>query len=159
MTTPHTGNGGGDARRQPPDADRRCTVGTGEHGLCGASSCAGPIVAVALPSPARLRVAALAVKPSRSLSRLAELLEESAVAAGLPAETRPFRPHVSIARTRGRRRRPPRLPGDLPAADLGAEAREVILFRSDRGEAGPVYTPVLRAALGTGALSRAGEDE
>ncbi|MBB3051347.1 2'-5' RNA ligase [Prauserella isguenensis] len=65
-----------------------------------------------------------------------------------PGERRRFRAHVTLAR-------------GGPAAELDALAREladhrgpawrppaVVLLRSDRGQAGPVYTPVSRFGLG-----------
>lgn len=101
---------------------------------------------IALPGPASPRVLAAAVTPCPPLHDLAHVVEAAVVAEGFGAERQPFRPHVTLARVRARR--PPRLPAGLPAIEAEGRAREVVLYRSDPGHAGQVYTGVRRMELG-----------
>jgi len=105
----------------------------------------------AFPSPRRPRALFLGlagdVKPLRAL---AASLEAGLVAAGLPAETRPFRPHLTVARARERRGGP-----DLEAAlalfpplGLRWEAAALTLFESHLGAGGARHEPLLVAPLG-----------
>ena len=55
-----------------------------------------------LPNPRSARVLYAGVESSESLTSLAVLTERIAVAAGVPAEPRIYRPHVTLARTRKR---------------------------------------------------------
>jgi 2'-5' RNA ligase len=73
-----------------------------------------------------------------ALARLAERLEETARAEGFLPESRPFSPHVTLARARG--------PGRIApcscdgVGDLGAfVADRVVLFRSELGRGGARY--------------------
>ncbi len=88
----------------------------------------------------------------KSLRELQGALEQSVRQSGLAAETRPFSPHLTLARVRE--------PGDLPSGwpDLvagGAEAfpkeawtaSEVILMRSFLHRGGPEYAPLVRYNL------------
>ncbi|GBC62634.1 2'-5' RNA ligase [Desulfonema ishimotonii] len=81
-----------------------------------------------------------------SLLRLRQDLDQHLEAVGFPAETRPFRAHLTIARIRGR------LP-DTEARQLARimekhtaseserfTATEMILYQSDLKPSGPVYT-------------------
>jgi 2'-5' RNA ligase len=71
--------------------------------------------------------------------------ETAAVAAGLPRESRPFKPHLTLARWRGPARRPL-----LPAADLGpTRLARLILFRSELKPPGAVHTALAEFALGS----------
>ena len=64
--------------------------------------------------------------------------EETAVAAGLAPEPRPFHPHLTLGRWRDRARRP-----TLPDTDLGAaRVDQVVLYRSDLRPSGSVHTKV-----------------
>lgn len=53
---------------------------------------------VALPSPARPRVLAVAVDDHPTLQALQAEIERRVVALGFTPETRPFRPHITLAR-------------------------------------------------------------
>jgi len=76
--------------------------------------------------------------------RLQAACEEAAVATGFEPEPRPFHPHLTLGRWRGRTRRPA-----LPEMDLGsALASELILYRSDIRPAGSVYAPLAAFPLG-----------
>lgn len=76
-----------------------------------------------------------------------EDIAELAAAAGADEQRRAFHPHVTLARGRP--------PGGIdPVAELLGDHRgprwtasEVVLLRSDRGSAGPVYTHVARYPL------------
>lgn len=75
------------------------------------------------------------------LSTLAELTEEAAQAAGLSAEDRPFRPHLTLARIRP--------PQDVTrvvdeSADMGIRWRcdRVVLYESHLGAGPPRYEPL-----------------
>lgn len=94
------------------------------------------------------------MEPPPALVSLAENLQSALVRAGFPAEERPFRPHLTLARRR-RKKRPPRgLAAALREAD---EARpgpcpvlrmsEAALIQSDLRPGGVVYTPLHTAIL------------
>ncbi len=69
--------------------------------------------------------------------------ERAAVAAGFPREDRSFRAHLTLGRWRDRARRP-----ELPPADLGTTRLEtLVLFRSELGPGGSVYTALARFPL------------
>jgi 2'-5' RNA ligase len=70
--------------------------------------------------------------------------ERAAVLAGFPAEERPFRSHLTLARFRQRILRP-----SLPPVDLGTVRLETLaLVRSELRPHGAVYTPIDRFPLG-----------
>jgi RNA 2',3'-cyclic 3'-phosphodiesterase len=81
------------------------------------------------------------------LRRLAERVEQECQVAGLEAEERPFSPHLTLARAKGREGATlPALP-DLP--DLPPwRANEVVLYSSHLGRAGATHEPIRRIALG-----------
>jgi 2'-5' RNA ligase len=117
--------------------------------------------AAAASSPAEVRVRGLDTFPGRgkpprvlwvglevpeSVHELQAACEAAAVAAGFPAEERPFRGHLTLARFRDRVLRPA-----LPPADLGTVRLETLsLVRSELRPGGAVYTPIARFALGPG---------
>lgn len=120
-----------------------------------AAAAAGPFAlevggARALPGPGRPRVLHLAVAGDlAALAALAAGLEARLVAAGLPPEPRPFRPHLTVARPRGRAR-PAGLAAALAATGAGRIAwpvREVTLFESHLGAGGARHVPLLVAPL------------
>jgi 2'-5' RNA ligase len=82
--------------------------------------------------------------PSAALLELVARLEESLGAAGLPAETRPFRAHITLAR---KVRRSPPLAWGVPVPWLG---RELVLAAGYQGQV-PRYR-VRRSVLLTGPL-------
>lgn len=89
---------------------------------------------------ASVRVVWLGVEQGRQeLERLSEAIEERCQAVGFEAETRPFNPHLTLARARERRgARLPELPAPpkLPAWT----ASGFHLFRSQTGPGGAVYS-------------------
>jgi 2'-5' RNA ligase len=101
--------------------------------------------ALVFPSPRNPRVVTLAVEPEADLAFLAERVERGVVAAGLKAERRRFRAHLTLGRVRNRRF--PSVDGetwiDCPAFPVD----EIVLFQSDLQRSGAVYTPLERIAL------------
>ena len=103
------------------------------------------------PSPKRPRVVAYELAPEAPLAGLAAAVERGVVAAGLPAEARPFRPHLTLGRIRERRTRfhvtasDTGLPDALPVSDA-------VLYQSQLKRSGALHTSLGRAPLG----SRAG---
>lgn len=76
---------------------------------------------------------------------LARLVEAECGREGLEAEKRPYRPHMTLARTREREGAPiPRLTlPELPPWRAG----ELVLYRSQLGRSGPVYEPLRSISL------------
>jgi 2'-5' RNA ligase len=105
--------------------------------------------ALLFPSPRRARVVALALAPETELAALAAGVERGAVAAGFPAESRPFRAHLTLGRARDQRRC--RLAADVTASVTAHgdawDVRETVLFRSDLAPGGARYTPLARVPL------------
>lgn len=96
----------------------------------------------AFPSRNRPRVVWVGVTGD-GLDDVARAVETAAVAAGFPAEERPFRPHITLGRVRGPRgaRRLETALGAQGDADCGAGVvNEVIAYRSDLHRTGAVYT-------------------
>ncbi len=99
---------------------------------------------LAFPTPRRPRVIALAAEPASALDALAACLEAAAVAHGLAPEARAFRAHLTLGRVRARR-----IPAlDAPAPRGAERVGEVVLFRSDPGRDGALYSPLATLPLG-----------
>jgi 2'-5' RNA ligase len=95
------------------------------------------------PERGRARVIYVALSVPPSILRLQQACERAAVAAGFEPETRGFRPHLTLGRWKDPARRPP-----LPDADLGRTNLDtLVLYRSQPGRAGSVYTPIETFAL------------
>jgi RNA 2',3'-cyclic 3'-phosphodiesterase len=95
------------------------------------------------PEQGRARVLFVGIAVPPSILRLQEACERAAEAAGFEAETRAFRPHLTLARWKEPARRP-----SLPEADLGpASLDTLVLYRSQPGRTGSVYTPIETFAL------------
>lgn len=118
--------------------------------------------AAAACPPCQARVAGLGTFPDRGHPRvlwlgldvpppvldLQKACEGAARAAGLEAETRPFRAHLTLGRWRDRAPHP-----ELPPADLGSTRLDtLVLFRSELRPDGAVYTPLAGFALGRPAV-------
>ncbi len=105
--------------------------------------------ALLFPSPRRPRVVAIALAPESELAALAAGVERGAVAAGFPAEARPFRPHLTLGRARDQRRFD--LAVDVTASVTAPgeawDVMETVLFRSDLAPSGARYTPLARVPL------------
>lgn len=111
--------------------------------------------------PSEARIAGLGTFPDRGqpprvlwvglriappILELQAACERAAVTVGFPAEERPFRSHLTLARFRGRVLRPA-----LPPVDLGSfPLKTLALVRSQLRPGGAVYTPIARFPLGAG---------
>jgi len=90
------------------------------------------------PERGRARVLWIGISVPRSVLRLQQACERAAVAAGFEPETRAFSPHLTLGRWREPAPRP-----TLPEADLGRTRLDtLVLYRSQPGRAGSVYTPL-----------------
>ncbi len=88
-----------------------------------------------------------------ALTALVESVAAAVVPLGFPREEQPFHPHLTLARVRRAHREVGRAldaPGVLtpPAACGRVAVDRVVLFRSERGAGGSVYTKLWDAALG-----------
>jgi RNA 2',3'-cyclic 3'-phosphodiesterase len=101
----------------------------------------------AFPDPRRARVLWVGVTDgAEALGRLAEAVEGRVRRVGLPAEGRPYAPHLTLSRLR----EPQDLRSLLAAAtspDVDLAVKEVVLFRSHLGGAAPRYEVVERFPL------------
>ena len=68
---------------------------------------------------------------------LAKAAESCAERIGIPSESRPFRAHLTIGRTKGRVRIP-----EIETSFGKQAVDEFVLMRSERTPQGPIYTPV-----------------
>lgn len=102
------------------------------------------------PSSARPHVLWIGVLPSGPLHELHGEIARVLAACGLPVESRPFTPHVTLARVT--RRPAARWIADFHRATAGCLARHVpvtacVLFASDRTDDGIVHVPLARFPL------------
>lgn len=102
------------------------------------------------PGPTRARVLWLGIDGGAALGDLFHALAERLAAIGLPRETRPFTPHLTL----GRWRRPGTVPPDLrqrrEALPLGGfQADRIILFESRLTARGAIHLPLRVASLGS----------
>ncbi len=107
------------------------------------------------PSIRRPRVLAVGLEPGEEISGLAHAVEQGVRAAGLPAEERVFRPHVTLARfSRPARRREARFSSDLllgiEVPRIGERANRVELVRSMLLPTGAEYSVLESCSLGAG---------
>lgn len=106
------------------------------------------------PDQRRARVLWVGVEePVEPLYHLAHQLEKELRQRGFPPEDKPFRSHITLARTK----EPPpaqvvqRLIGSLPSAPLGSvEVRSFVLMQSVLHPNGSLYAPVQEFPLGAG---------
>ena len=90
------------------------------------------------------RVLWLGIEVPPSILLLQQACERAAVAAGFEPETRPFAPHLTLGRWSEPAPRP-----TLPPIDLGRTPLDtLVLYRSQPGPKGSVYTPLETFALG-----------
>ena len=106
----------------------------------------------AFPNPGRPRALWLGiVAGAGNLAALAARLEDALVDHGWAREARPFRPHLTLARTDGVRAGP-LAASELTDAAAGLEARftadRVVLFRSHLGGGPARYEPLHEGLLG-----------
>jgi 2'-5' RNA ligase len=92
----------------------------------------------AFPNPRRARVLWVGITQGEmQLERIARKVEEVARMSGLPPETRPFRPHLTIARIEPAASLVDFLRSSTPIRGE-MEVREVVLYRSAAGRYEPV---------------------
>lgn len=105
----------------------------------------------AFPSCSRPRVLWIGITDSdKQLARLQIQLEDECAIEGFPKETRPFHPHLTLARIRhaanagalGTAHR------SLMFEPLQIEVSELLVIRSELGKEGSKYTPISRHPLG-----------
>ena len=113
----------------------------------GAGNCPAGTATVSglgtFPESGRARVIWLGIEVPSSILRLQQVCERAAVAAGFEPEARPFAPHLTLGRWKEPARRP-----TLPEVDLGPTSLDtLVLFRSQPGRTGSVYTPIETFAL------------
>lgn len=104
----------------------------------------------AFPSLKRPRVIfASSIVPQELIEAQAKM-EEEFIALDIEPEKRPFRPHLTIGRVRGRKRIEgllEKLP-EMTDIDFGvSRVRDVRLMMSKLSSAGPEYTPLHKVAL------------
>ena len=90
------------------------------------------------PDAERPVVLVASVQLGPSLMALATAVEQVIAAIGLPVDPRPFQPHITLARLRGR---PPAWPRAPLLAPLGFAATDLVLFESRADRAGTRYLP------------------
>ncbi len=94
-----------------------------------------------------LWVGAVEQPPEGRLEALAAAFEEAAASLGFPRESRPFRPHLTLARASARGR--PVVPHADRERSVGEACfEEVVLFRSVLGRDGASYTRLRAFSLG-----------
>lgn len=100
----------------------------------------------AIPRP---RVLWTTVEPPAPVNAIAAALERSVIAAGLPAETRPFAAHVTLARFRrtDRARLEAFLRQEATFSTDPFDVPEVILYASTLASSGAVHVPQHRFSL------------
>ena len=96
----------------------------------------------AFPHPTRASVLWIGVEePTDALTSLATIAERIARQAGFTAETRPFRPHVTLSRLRKPLDVAPLLQW-MPPAGIHLTIRAVTLFRTRSGDGPSRYQPL-----------------
>jgi 2'-5' RNA ligase len=128
--------------RPPGDVDVIAPIVAAEH--------AAPRLAlgdILLLPPRRARVLTVTLTdPTGALAALQERVAAALAEAGVyTPESRPFRPHVTVARLRPRTR-PPRT-AELRLDPLEFSATAVVLYSSRLGPGGARYEPLAVAAL------------
>ena len=107
------------------------------------------------PSPRRPRAVVLELEPEAPLTALAAAVTRGVVAAGFPAEERPYRSHLTLGRIGGRGKKKSEIRLDVtasvtPVSDAWVVS-EAVLYRSDLRRSGAKYTPLGRTPLTGGA--------
>ncbi len=104
------------------------------------------------PHPQRPRTLWLRITDGEAgLTALAGRLDDNLAVDGWPRETRPFRAHITLARSDGVRAGPEtlrRLIAEAEALDVAWTADEMVLFESITGGGPARYEPLVRAPFG-----------
>src|SRR6476469_4008599 len=100
------------------------------------------------PNPNAARVFWAGVDGAESLPRLASSIDSALEKLGFPRETKPYHPHLTLARTSSRPLRELRQLLDGPPPQFGTmTAREFFLYQSQPQKGGSKYTKLERFAL------------
>lgn len=104
----------------------------------------------AFPAKANARVVWIGVEDERgALKEIFEELEQRLQKLGFPREERPFKPHLTLGRVKGRKgKRFSFLDRDADLEVGILQVKEVVLFKSDLRPTGAEYTPLVVAPLG-----------
>lgn len=124
------------------DADTDAVARAVASGVAEAAT--GP-VAVTVGTPrtlarGRALVLTLRDEPDGALARLGEAIQHAVDDAGIPVQHRAVRPHLTLARSRGRRRVPDEVLHAVAVPALGWTVDAVAVVASVRG-AGPAHYP------------------
>ncbi len=111
---------------------------------------AGSGVFPARGTPRLLWAGVVDERPSGGLRAIADALEARARELGFPHESRPFRPHLTLARAGKGAARPEPPPAGVPGGIAEVEAREVVLFRSELRPDGARYAALASYPLAGG---------
>ncbi|MBI3746008.1 MAG: RNA 2',3'-cyclic phosphodiesterase [Chloroflexi bacterium] len=139
----------------PTAPDR--VAGVGDAVAVAAGAVGGPFEvrlgsAGAFPDAGRPRALWLGIRAgAEELGRLSASLTSALTAAGWPPDERPFRPHLTIARTDGVHagaEAGQRLVAAAAELDLAFEADRIVLFRSHLGHGPARYEALRSVALG-----------
>jgi 2'-5' RNA ligase len=84
---------------------------------------------------------------ARAVIDLHALVVQRLAEAGVPTQSRPFSPHLTLARCRESGRRPRLRPSGQPHAIARVDVQAVTLFQSRLSSAGPTYTALAHARL------------
>jgi 2'-5' RNA ligase len=105
----------------------------------------------AFPSLEQMRIIWVGLREEgASLLRLQKEVEAAMVPLGFPVEQRPFRPHLTVGRVKGRRGLHALREKLSKHADFHSEpfnVTEIVLYRSDLRPDGARYSPLFRAPL------------
>ncbi len=88
----------------------------------------------------------LDVGPGEQLGKLAAAVDRGVEMAGFARQSRPFRPHLTLGRIRGKKF--PAVTGDVTAVGEGCVVKDAVLFKSDLHPSGAHYTPIERVPIG-----------
>lgn len=99
------------------------------------------------PTPSRPRVIACLIEENATLAALAELAEACAVRIGLERETRPFKAHITLGRTRDSFPHDAALPRDGTITHMRPAA--ITLYESKLDPGGAIYTALHSFSLGS----------
>jgi len=105
------------------------------------------------PTGRQVRILWVGVTGPAELVTLNDLLQQSYVELGYPAEKRKFAPHLTIGRVRFTENAAAYRDVIARYADFKAAVQQVAkitLYRSDLRSTGAVYSPIVSAGLGTG---------
>lgn len=102
-----------------------------------------------LPSPRRVRSIALEIESEGQLEGLADCVERGVCNAGAAPSRRPFRPHLTLGRTRrGRYYRGDRFDDFVPVTNASFWVDAALLIESELSQHGARYHALERIALG-----------